>query len=59
MNYASPTAGIEHYPDGEFDAFGKDGKRIPETKAVTIRRRAVREREAKRPARATRGRRAR
>jgi hypothetical protein len=47
MSYASEKAGTEHYPKGEFDAFGPDGKRIKDAKAVILRRRAVRERDAK------------
>ena len=45
MSYDSTTAATEHYVEREFDAFGPDGKRIPGVEAVTLRARAVRERE--------------
>ena len=48
MSYSSSKHGTEHYVDGEVDVFGKDGKRIPDVTAVTVRARAVRERDERR-----------
>lgn len=45
MSYDSKKHKTEHYGEGEFDAFGPDGKRAHDIKVVTLRRRAVRERE--------------
>lgn len=45
MSHDSQKAKTEHYRTGEFDAFGADGKRVPDIKAVTLRRRAIRERD--------------
>lgn len=45
MSYDSKKAKTEHYVEREFDAFDADGKRVPGITAVTLRRRAVQERE--------------
>ena len=43
--YPSKKANTEHYREGEFDAF-REGKKVPDIDAVTIRRSAIEGREA-------------